>query len=181
MKFIETTLKGAYLVDLHPKNDDRGSFTRMFCQKELTKIGFDKQVMQTNHSVTKRKGTLRGMHYMVAPATEVKMLRVIRGEIYDVIVDLRPESDTFLEWTSYRLSEARPQLMYVPEGFAHGFQSLVDDVEMIYHHSAVYNPACERGFRHDDQKFGITWPLAISVMSQRDKDHNKYSFEPKRP
>ena len=177
MKFNETELKDAYLVDLAPIGDDRGSFTRMFCQKELGKIGFDKQIRQTNHSITKEKGTLRGMHYQISPASEVKIIRVVKGTIYDVIVDLRPDSKTYLKWISNTLSADRPQLLYVPEGFAHGFQTLSKDVEMIYQHSSFYSPEHERGFRYDDQKVEIFWPLAVSVLSKRDGQHPKLKLD----
>ncbi len=171
MKFTKIKLKDAYLVDLDPMHDARGMFTRIFCQKELGEIGFDKQILQTNHSVTRKKGTLRGMHYQISPAQEVKIIRVIKGTIYDVIVDLRPESNTFLQWASTTLSEDKPQLLYVPEGFAHGFQALSNNVEMIYQHSSYYSPEHERGFHFKDPQIKISWPLAVSVLSKRDQEH----------
>ena len=175
MEFKETALEGAYLINLDRKKDERGSFTRMFCQKELTEAGFDKQIVQINHSITKKKGTLRGIHYQIPPASEIKIIRVINGAIYDVIVDLRVGSETFLKWISHKLSEDKPQLLYVPEGFAHGFQTLSDDVEMIYQHSAFHNPKYERGFRYDDPKINISWPLPVSIMSQRDNNYPIFS------
>lgn len=171
MKFIETKLKNAYLANLDPKEDGRGIFTRIFCQKELGEIGFDKQIKQTNHSFTKQKGTLRGMHYQIHPAAEVKIIRVIKGTIYDVIVDLREGSETYLKWISITLSAERPQLLYIPEGFAHGFQTLSDDVEMIYQHSSFHNPDYERGFRYDDPKVKISWPLTVSNLSKKDREY----------
>lgn len=185
MKFTETELKDAYLVNLDPKEDKRGSFTRIFCQKELSEIGFDKQILQTNHSITKEKGTLRGMHYQIPPASEIKIIRVVKGTIYDVIVDLRPDSETYLKWVSNTLSVDKPQLLYVPEGFAHGFQTLDEDVEMIYQHSSFHSPEHERGFRYDDPKVEISWPIPVSVMSKKDREHpelksatNNKSVEP---
>lgn len=171
MKFVETELRDAYLVNLDERADERGSFTRIFCQKELAEIGFDKQIKQTNHSITKEKGTLRGMHYQVSPSSEVKIIRVVKGTIYDVIVDLRPSSETFLNWTSNTLSAENPQLLYVPEGFAHGFQTMGPNVEMIYQHSSFYSPEDERGFRYDDPKIKISWPLPVSFVSKRDQEH----------
>ena len=171
MKFVETELKDAYLVNLDERVDERGSFTRIFCQKELAEIGFDKQIRQTNHSITKEKGTIRGMHYQVSPSSEIKIIRVVKGTIYDVIVDLRPSSETFLNWTYNTLSAENPQLLYVPEGFAHGFQAMNSNIEMIYQHSSFYCPEDERGFRYDDPKIKISWPLPVSFLSKRDQEH----------
>ena len=171
MEFIETVLKGAYKINLNPKGDERGAFTRIFCQNELAKIGFNKNIVQLNHSITKEKGTIRGMHYQVGSASEIKIIRVIKGIVYDVIVDMRPGSNTFLKWTSNTLSKDSPQLLYVPEGFAHGFQTLSKDVEMIYQHSSFYDPSSERGFRFDDSKIGISWPIPLTVISERDLGH----------
>ena len=180
MEFIETALKGAYIIKLDPKGDKRGSFTRIFCEKELAEIGFDKRIVQINHSITEEKGTLRGMHYQVGVASEIKIIRVIKGSVYDVIVDMRPDSDTFLKWTSSNLSKDSPQILYVPEGFAHGFQTLSQDVEMIYQHSSFYDPNSERGFPYDDPKIRISWPLPVSVVSERDSNHhNLESFNNK--
>jgi len=170
MKFTQTKLKDAYLIDLDSKEDSRGSFTRIFCQKELGEIGFDKQIKQTNHSFTKEKGTLRGMHFQVDPASEIKIIRVIKGAIYDVIVDLRPGSETYLKWISHTLSADSTKLLYVPEGFAHGFQTLSADVEMIYQHSSFHSPEHERGFRFDEPKVKISWPLPISILSKKDQE-----------
>lgn len=171
MKFIETELKDAYLVNLDPKGDERGSFTRIFCRKEFAEIGFDKEVLQTNHSITLKKGTLRGMHYQISSSSEIKIIRVLKGAIYDVIVDLRPDSKTYLKWVSNILSQDKSQLLYVPEGFAHGFQTLEDDVQMIYQHSSFYSPQHERGFRYDDPMVKISWPLPASTLSKRDQEH----------
>lgn len=125
MEFIETILDGAYIINLYPKGDERGSFTRIFCQKELSKIGFNKNVVQINHSITNEKGTIRGMHYQDGSSSEIKIIRVIKGSVYDVIVDMRPSSETYLKWISNTLSKDSPQLLYVPQGFAHGFQTLI--------------------------------------------------------
>jgi len=173
MEFIETILEGAYIINLDPKGDERGSFTRMFCQKELSKIGFNKNVVQINHSITNEKGTIRGMHYQDGSSSEIKIIRVIKGSVYDVIVDMRPSSNTYLKWISVTLSKDSPQLLYVPQGFAHGFQTLSQDVEMIYQHSTFYDPSSERGFCYNDPKIGISWPLPISVVSERDLNYPK--------
>ena len=174
MDFIESFLEGAFLINLNPKKDERGSFTRIFCQKELAEIGFDKNIVQINHSITKNKGAIRGMHYQSGSFSEIKIIRVVKGIVYDVIVDMRPGSDTFLKWTSNTLSYDLPQLLYIPEGFAHGFQTLSEDVEMIYQHSSFYAPSSERGFRYDDPKIGIDWPLPLTVISERDLSHSNF-------
>lgn len=176
MKFIETKLKNAFLANLDPKRDNRGVFTRIFCQTEFRAIGFDGEIKQTNHSYTKKKGTLRGMHYQIPPSAEVKIIRVIKGTIYDVIVDLRKDSSTYLSWTTVTLSEDKPQLLYIPEGFAHGFQTLSDDVEMIYQHSSHHSQEHERGFRFDDSKIKISWPLPISIMSKKDQEYPSFNL-----
>ena len=168
MKFKPTQLKDAFLVELEPRKDNRGAFTRLFCENELSEIGFKGHMVQVNHSLTKRKGTLRGLHFQLDPSSEVKLLRVISGEIYDVIVDLRLGSPTYMNWIANRLSKDSNQALYIPKGFAHGFQTLTDDVEVIYHHSEFYNQRCESGIRYDDPQLNISWPLEVIEISERD-------------
>ncbi|MGB8706320.1 MAG: dTDP-4-dehydrorhamnose 3,5-epimerase family protein [Gillisia sp.] len=171
MEFIATVLDGAYIINLDPKVDKRGSFTRMFCKQELSQINFNENIVQINHSITNEKGTIRGMHYQNGSSSEIKIIRVIKGSVYDVIVDMRPNSKTYLKWISNILSKDSPQLLYVPQGFAHGFQTLSQDVEMIYQHSSFFDPTSEMGFLYNDPKIGISWPLPVSVVSERDLHH----------
>ncbi len=171
MKFIETSLAGAYIVELDPFRDERGSFVRTFCQKEFSKIGYYKQIVQINHSITRRKGTIRGMHYQRPPACETKIIRCIQGAVFDVMVYLRAGSASYFQWHGVELSKDNLRMVYIPEGFAHGFQALTDNAELIYHHSAFYSPEFEQGCRYDDPAFCITWPLPVSEISQRDLCH----------
>lgn len=176
MKFTETKLKGAYIVDIEPKGDDRGFFARAWCRKEFEEAGLDTRLAQVNMSFSKDKGTLRGMHWQMPPHAEIKLVRCIRGTIYDVIVDLRQSSPTFLQWIGVELSADNRRALLVPEGFAHGFQTLVDDAEVYYQVSEFYAPGAERGARHDDSAFGINWPLPVTTLSQ--KDANWPDFDP---
>ena len=171
MKFIETPIAGAYYIELEPFPDERGLFVRTFCQEEFSKIGFHKQIVQINHSLTRRKGTIRGMHYQLPPASETKIIRCVQGMVFDVMVDIRAGSPTFKHWYGVELSKENMRMVYIPEGFAHGFQTLTDNVELIYHHSAFYNPTHERGLRYDDPALMISWPLKITGVSERDKKH----------
>src|SRR5688500_1527107 len=145
MKFIETKLKGSYCIELTPFVDDRGWFARTYCKKEFAAIDFSKEWVQLNHSFTLQQGTVRGMHFQFPPHTETKLIRCIAGSIYEVIVDLRKGSDTFLQWVGVELSSTNKNMMFVPDGFAHGFQTLSDDVELIYHPSNYYLPGSEGG------------------------------------
>jgi len=171
VKFIETPLAGAYVIEPEPFRDDRGIFMRTFCQREFIKIGFSDQIVQINHSITQKKGTIRGMHYQCPPACEIKIIRCIKGEVFDVMVDIRTGSSTFLQWHGVKLSQENMRMVYVPKGFAHGFQTLSNNVELIYHHSTFYNPEYEQGFRYDDSIISIRWPLIVSDVSQRDMSH----------
>lgn len=168
MKFIETAVFGAYIVELDRLEDDRGFFARSFCADEFSSVGINPNVVQSNLSFNVKKGTLRGMHYQVAPALETKFVRCIRGCIYDVIVDLRPESDTYLQHFGVELSSENRNALYVPASVAHGFQTLVDDSEVMYLVSGKYNPTCERGLRYNDPKFDIKWPIDVSTVSDKD-------------
>lgn len=171
MDFEETKLKGAFIIKLEPNFDLRGSFTRLYCKKEIKKISHFKEILQINHSVNLKKGTLRGLHYQIQPGNEIKIIRCLRGKVFDVIVDLRKNSDTFLKWFGLELSEENMQMIYIPEGFAHGFQTLVDNCELLYLHTAYYSAAYERGLRYNDSKLGIKWPIKKSVISEKDKDY----------
>ena len=172
MKFDRTVLDGAFVVKLDMKMDDRGWFTRTFCKEEFREIGFAENWVQINHSSSKLKGTVRGMHFQNLPHVEVKLVRCIRGAVLDVIVDIRFGSPTFLQWFAVELTAENGQMIYIPRGFAHGFQTLTDEAELIYHHSEYYAPEAEDGLRYDDPLIGINWPLAISNISERDQKRN---------
>ena len=172
MIFNETSLKGSYVIDLEPFNDERGWFARTFCKDEFKKIGHEKEWLQLNHSYTKNQGLLRGMHYQLPPFSEVKLVRCIAGKVYDVIVDIRNNSSTFLKWIGVELSAENKKMIYIPEGFAHGFQTLTNDCELIYHHTAIYSPGSEAGLKYNDEILGIQWPIPVKGMSERDREHS---------
>jgi dTDP-4-dehydrorhamnose 3,5-epimerase len=168
MKFIETPLAEAYVIELEPFQDERGMFARTFCQNEFEKIGFDKPIVQINHSVTRQKGAIRGMHYQRPPACEIKIVRCVQGRVFDVMVDIRAGSPTFLKWYGVELTQDNLRMFYIPEGFAHGFQACTDNAELIYFVSAFYTPELERGLRFDDPAIAINWPLPVGEMSAKD-------------
>jgi len=172
MTFTETSLKGSYIIEPKPFVDERGWFARTFCKEEFQKINHNKEWVQLNHSFTNRTGTIRGMHYQNPPYTEIKLVRCIAGSVYDVIIDLRKGSPTFLKWFGIELSALNKKMIYIPEGFAHGFQTLADNSELIYHHSEFYKPGVENGIRYDDPTININWKLAVTSLSDRDKQHN---------
>lgn len=169
MKFTPLPIAGACLVDLEPVEDERGFNARAWCAREFAEHGLTTSVAQVNIIANKARGTLRGMHFQAAPYAEAKLFRVTRGAIYDVLADVRPESPTFGEWTSVELAAQAYQLLYVPERVGQGFQTLVDDTELTYQVSEFYTPDHGRGFRFDDPFFGISWPLPVSVISDRDR------------
>lgn len=171
MKFTATPLEGSYIITPIPHTDSRGWFARTYCRDEFASIGHQKDWLQMNHSFTTRKGTVRGMHYQDPPFTEVKLVRCVSGAAYDVIVDLRRNSSTFLQWFGAELSGENMLMMYVPEGFAHGFQTLTDNCTLVYNHSSVYVPGSEKGVRYDDPAVGIGWPLPATLLSERDLQH----------
>lgn len=175
MKFTETKLPGAYVIDLEPIRDARGFFARAWSSSEFAACGLNSQTVQCNLSFNYRGGTLRGMHYQVAPNREVKLVRCTRGAIYDVIVDLRPSSATYRAWVGVELSLENYRMLYVPEGVAHGYQTLVDDSEVFYQVSEYYHPESERGVRWDDPSFGIEWPLPVSEISEKDRRHPDFT------
>jgi dTDP-4-dehydrorhamnose 3,5-epimerase len=171
MKFTKTLLEGAYVIELDPFSDERGFFARTFCIKEFHQIGFDKEIVQINHSMTRQKGTIRGMHYQTPPACETKIIRCIQGRIFDVMVDIREGSPTCMQWFGVELSKENMKMVYIPEGFAHGFQTLSNNAELIYHHSEFYNPEQEKGLRYDDPAMAIIWPLPIHIISAKDQSY----------
>lgn len=172
MIFEKLHLEGSYLISLTPVGDSRGWFARTYCKNEFSQIGHDKEWVQINHSFTSLKGTVRGMHFQKPPYSEIKMLRCISGSVYDVIIDLRKDSPTFLKWYGIELSAENKKMLYIPEGFAHGFQTLEDNTELIYHHSEFYNPEAEDGILFNDKMVNISWPLPVTEMSDRDKNHS---------
>ena len=169
MLFHETSIPGAFLIDLELREDERGYNARAWCRRELEEQGLTAQIVQSNVIYNRRRGTLRGMHYQAPPHAEAKLFRVTRGAIHDVIVDLRPGSETYGRAESFRLSADVPRMLYVPESFGQGFQTLEDDTELAYHTSAFYSPESERGFRYDDPAFGLAWPLPVEVISEKDR------------
>lgn len=171
MIFKETKLKGAYIVELEPREDERGFFARSFCRQEFEEHGLNPAIVQNNISFSKKKGTLRGMHYQVAPYEETKLVSCTRGAIYDVIVDLREDSPTYCQWLAVELSAEKYKMLYVPAGFAHGYQTMEDNTVVSYQVSEFYQPESERGVRWDDPAFRIEWPIKQPVISSKDKSH----------
>lgn len=172
MIFQKTDLDGVYLIIPEPKGDQRGWFARTYCEREFDQIGFKGRWVQCNQSYTKSKGTIRGMHFQKEPHGEVKLIRCIHGKVFDVIVDLRIDSPSYKNWIGIELSKENQYMLFVPEGCAHGFQTLADDTELIYHMSYPYTPIAESGVRYNDPKLNIQWPLPVSEVSQRDMDFN---------
>ena len=169
MIFKETKLKGAFVIELERIEDERGFFARTFCQKEFEVNGLNPHLVQCSISFNKKKGTLRGMHYQTVPHEETKLVRCTRGAIYDVMLDLRPTSPTFKQWVSAELTGENRRMVYIPEGVAHGFQTLQDETEVFYQMSEFFHPECARGVRWDDLQFGIEWPSAERIISERDR------------
>jgi len=174
VKFIATPLRGACLIELDRRGDDRGFFARFFCEREFAEAGLETRFVQVNNSLTAAAGTLRGMHLQLPPAAEVKLVRCVRGAFHDIIIDLRPDSPSYLKWFGADLSAENRTMMYVPRGFAHGFITLSDDTEALYLVSAFYSPENERGVRFDDARFGICWPMAPSTISPKDREWPDY-------
>ena len=171
MKFEETKLPGVFEIHIEPKADERGFFARSWCRKEFEEHGLDVRMAQCNISFNNRKGTLRGVHYQVAPFAEAKLVRCTQGSIYDVIVDLRPQSPTFRQWTAIVLTAGKRNMAYVPENCAHGFLTLEDETEVFYQMSEFYDGASARGVRWDDPAFRIAWPAEVEVISERDRTY----------
>jgi dTDP-4-dehydrorhamnose 3,5-epimerase len=170
MIFTETPLKGAYLIDLEKRGDERGFFARAYCEREFGNQGLVTRFVQVNNSLSAIKGTLRGMHYQLAPKAETKVVRCIRGALYDAILDLRENSPTFGQSFGAELSAENRRTMYVPKGFAHGFFTLTDDTEALYFVDEFYAPECERGVRWNDPRFAVKWPGQPTVLSDKDRD-----------
>lgn len=168
MRFTETVLQGAFIIDVEPVVDERGLFARTWCQREFEAHGLKARWVQCNTSFNKRQRTLRGMHYQAKPYEEAKLVRCTMGAIYDVILDLRPESATFRQWLGVELTAANRRMLYIPEGLAHGFQTLVDHTEVFYQMSEFYHPEGARGVRYDDPAFAIGWPLPVTLVSYKD-------------
>jgi dTDP-4-dehydrorhamnose 3,5-epimerase len=170
MQFQPTQLDGAWLIVPEPIRDERGFFARTFCTRELRQTRLESQFVQHSASVSLTKGTLRGMHFQKEPHGEVKIVTCVHGAIFDVIIDLRPASPSFRRWQGFQLTADNRHRLYIPKGFAHGFQTLTDNVEVGYLISAFYEPGAAAGVRHDDPAFAIDWPLPVSVMSEKDKN-----------
>lgn len=170
MIFTETELKGAYIIDLEEKHDHRGFFARTFCAQEFEAHGLKPTVAQCNLSFNHKKGTLRGMHYQISPAAETKLIRCTQGAIYDVIIDMRPESPTYLQHVGVELTAENRRAFYVPEMFAHGYQALTDGAEVVYQVGEFYTPGYERGLRYNDPFFNIQWPVEVTEMSEKDQN-----------
>jgi dTDP-4-dehydrorhamnose 3,5-epimerase len=171
MIFHKTKLEGAYLIEIEPHQDERGFFARTWCQREFEAQGLNPRLVQCNLSYNKKKGTLRGMHSQATPCEEAKLVSCTRGSIYDVIVDLRPGSPTFMEYLGMKLLAETHNMLYVPEGFAHGFLTLQDETYVFYQMSEFYAPDFARGFRWDDPAFRIEWPAEVKVISERDASY----------
>jgi dTDP-4-dehydrorhamnose 3,5-epimerase len=174
MHFLSTPLDGARLIELNRIGDDRGFFARVFCEREFAAEGLVSQFVQVNNSLSADKGTLRGMHYQLAPHAETKLVRCIRGALWDVIIDLRPDSPTFGQHFGAELSAENRRMMYVPKGFAHGFLTLEDDTEAFYFVDEFYAPDVERGIRWNDPEFGIDWPIEPVIVSDKDRGHRDF-------
>ena len=177
MIFCETKLRGAFIIDLQKLTDERGFFARSWCRREFVEQGLNPRLVQCNLSYNKSKGTLRGMHLQLPPHAEAKLVRCIRGSVYDVIVDLRRESDTFLQWIASELTDDNYRMHYVPEGCAHGFLTLQDNTEVFYQMSEYYAPEAGRGVRWDDPALAITWPEPVRVISARDRNYPDLGLE----
>tara|TARA_B100000315_G_C14440297_1_gene524366 strand:- start:35 stop:565 length:531 start_codon:yes stop_codon:yes gene_type:complete len=171
----ETRLLGAYIIEPEILEDERGCFARTFCREEFKRHGLNPDISQCSISFNKKKGTLRGMHYQIKPYEEAKLVRCTQGAMHDVIVDLRPSSPTFKEWIAAELSEKNKNMVYIPEGFAHGFQTLTDNVEVFYQMSQFYSQNHGRGFRWNDPSFNINWPPDTRVISPKDQSYLNFT------
>ncbi len=170
MKFVNTDIKDMYVIELEPFQDERGSFSRVFCEDEFKEIGLTKKIVQINNSSTTKKGAIRGMHFQLPPKAEIKIVKCIKGSILDVGIDLRKDSPTFLQWHGEILSANNIKMLIIPEGFAHGFQALEENIEMIYFVTEFYTPQYEGGVRFNDPKIKINWPLDVTEISKKDNE-----------
>jgi dTDP-4-dehydrorhamnose 3,5-epimerase len=171
MKILENPFEKAFVLEAEPYVDHRGKFGRIYCQDELKQIGHSKHIVQINHSLTRKSGAIRGMHFQYPPKAEIKMVKCLRGSVFDVIVDLRRDSDTLLQWYGEVLSDENLKMIYVPEGFAHGFQTLEENTELLYLHTEFYSPEHEGGVRYDDHMLRISWPLEVTEASKKDQEY----------
>lgn len=171
MEFLETPIPGLFEIKLSPFKDERGVFTRLFDIEKLKEIGFDKSIVQINHSINNNKGTIRGMHFQYPPFAEIKIIRCLRGKVFDVIVDIRQQSPSFLKWHAVELSPEKFNMVYIPEGCAHGYQALEDNSELLYMHSEMYHSETEGALHFDDPLVGIQWPLPAVHISDKDKKY----------
>ena len=174
MVFQETNLKGVYIIEPERIEDERGFFARTWCKQEFQKCGINPKLVQCNISFNKKKGTLRGMHYQAAPCEEAKLVRCTTGAICDVIIDLRPDSETFKQWVTVELTAENRMMLYIPEGFAHGFLTLKDSTEVFYQMSEYFAPEYARGVRWNDPAFRINWPEKVVVISEKDKQYEDF-------
>lgn len=174
MKFVETALPGAFVIELEPIRDERGFFARSFCRDAFMQRGLNPDCVQCNISFNRLRGSVRGMHYQAAPHAEAKLVRCTAGRIHDVIIDLRPESSSYLRHLSVELDAETRRMLYVPEGFAHGFQTLTNNAEVFYQMAAAYVPEAARGVRFDDPAIGIEWPLPVAAISPKDAAYPDY-------
>lgn len=173
MIFHSTFIRGLYVIELELFKDQRGWFARTFCKEEFKEIGHNKEWVQMNHSFTNNIGSIRGLHFQLPPYTETKLVRCIAGSVYDVALDLRKDSPTFLQWFGTEISVDNKKMILIPDGFAHGFQALSNNCELIYHHTNFYTPDAEGGIRYNDPLIGIKWPEEVSNISEKD---SKYAF-----
>ena len=171
MKINKLSLKNAYVLEPEPFSDHRGKFVRIYCYKELQHIGHSKPIVQINHSLSRQKGAVRGMHFQYPQKAETKIIKCVCGSVFDVIIDLRRGSSTFLQWHGEVLSAENMKMMYVPEGLAHGFQVLEENTELLYLHTEFYSPEHEGGVRYDDPVINISWPLEVADISEKDRSH----------
>ena len=171
MKLADTPIAGLHLVDTEPVGDARGRFERLFCERDWSPLRDNLRFVQVNLSTTASQGAIRGLHYQRPPVAEAKLIRCVRGGVFDVAVDLRADSPTYLRWHAVELDEHTPREVFIPEGFAHGFQALTDDAQLLYFHTAPWTPDAEGGLRHDDPALAIKWPMSASNVSQRDSNH----------
>lgn len=174
----DTGLAGLSLLKRKPLGDERGFFERLFCQREFASIGFQMEIRQVNHSYTKSKGSVRGLHFQYPPHAETKIVSCLSGAVFDVAVDLRKDSSTYLGWFGTELSAENGKTLCIPEGFAHGFQTLTDDAELVYLHSEFYEPGFEDGLNPLEPEIAIEWPLKVSEVSARDKSHPSLQSRP---
>ena len=175
MIFKETKLKDAYIIELEPIEDNRGFFARSFCQEEFRLHGISMNIVQCNISYSKKSGTLRGMHYQAAPFEEAKLVRCKKGAIYDVIIDVRPSSNTYKKWVSVELTDENRKMIYIPKGFAHGFLTLMDNTEVFYQMSEFFMPEYARGIRWNDPAFGINWAADVTAISEKDQKYDDFT------